>query len=133
MAKLFHRREESQPQILRRDGSEKRPIQRFVFRPHGPNENFRSVAQRNVPFQFLGVGPDGEARMARRPAARQINGRYGYAGIHGNETVLVSEYGIKIELAQLGNIGGELRQLDQQQCDGIRIGGGYVAVTLEHA
>jgi hypothetical protein len=71
--------------------------------------------------------------MARWAAARRLDGSHRDPGIDGDEAVLVGQNGVEIELAQLGQIGRELRQLDQQERDGVDVRGRDVAVGLEHA
>ncbi len=114
VAEFLHRREEPQTQVLRRDRGEERRIQPLVFGTHRPDQNLRSVAQLSVAFPFLRIGADGEAGMARRAAARRLDGSHRDAGIDGDQAVLVGQDGIEIELAQLGQIRRQLRQLDQQ-------------------
>src|SRR6202011_6218689 len=60
---FLHRRKEPQTQVLWRDLSKKRHIQRLVFRPHRSDKDPRSVAQRGVSLPFRGIGPNREAWM----------------------------------------------------------------------
>ena len=71
--------------------------------------------------------------MAGRAAPRRLKRRDQHAGIDGNDAALIGEHGVEIELAQLRQIGGKLRQLDHEQRDGVDVRGRDVAVSLEHA
>ena len=71
--------------------------------------------------------------MARWAAPHRLDRGYRHAGIDGDNAALVGQHGIEIELAQLGQIGGQLRQLDQQQRDRAHVGSRDIAVGLEHA
>ena len=48
-------------------------------------------------------------------------------------SVLVNQYGVEIELAHLRQIGSQLRELDEEQGDGVGVRGRNVAVGFEHA
>ena len=134
VAELLDRREEAQAQILRRDRGKERPVQRLVLGAHRPHEDPRSVTQLSGSLPFLGIGPDGEAGMARRrAAARRLEGGHRHTGIDGDESVLVNQYGVEIELAHLRQIGSQLRELDEEQGDGVGVRGRNVAVGFEHA
>ena len=52
--------------------------------------------------------------MARRAAVRHIERSHRYTRIDGDEPVLIGQHGVEIELAQLRQVCGKLRQLDQQ-------------------
>ena len=71
--------------------------------------------------------------MAGRAAARRFDRRHRHARIDGDEAVLVGQHRVEIELAHLRQIGSQLRELDQQERDGVGICGRNVAVGLEHA
>ena len=71
--------------------------------------------------------------MARGTAARLFDRRDRHARVHGDDAGLVGEHRIEINLADLGEIGDKLRQLDQKKLDGALVGGGHVAVSLEDA
>ena len=71
--------------------------------------------------------------MAGRAARGRLDRRHQHARIDGDDAALVGEHGIEIELAQLGKIGGKLRQLDQEQRDGVARRRRDVAVSLQHA
>ena len=71
--------------------------------------------------------------MARRAAPRRLKRRHQHAGIDGNDAALVGEHGIEIELAHLRQVGGKLRELDEEERDGVDVGGRDVAIGLEHA
>ena len=71
--------------------------------------------------------------MAGRAAPRRLERRHQHAGIDGNDAALVGEHGVEIEFAQLRQVGGKLRELDQEQRDGVDVRGRDVAVSLEHA
>ena len=85
----------------------------------GRTQHPRSVPQRRRSLPFLRVGPDGEARMAGRAAPRRFERRDQHAGVDGDDAALVGEHGVEIELAHLRQVGGQLRQLDQEQRDGV--------------
>ena len=74
------------------------------------------VPSRSVvtPFPFRGIGPDGKARMAGRAAARRLGRSHRHAGIDREQAALVGQHGVEIELSHFGQIGGQLRELDQQ-------------------
>src|SRR5258707_15254339 len=55
------------------------------------------------------------------------------AGINGDEPILIRQHGVKIEFVYFRKIGGELRQLDQQERDSVGVCSGDVAASLKHA
>src|SRR5258707_7015145 len=55
------------------------------------------------------------------------------AGINGDEPILIRQHGVKIEFVYFRKIGGELRQLDQQERDSVGACSGDVAASLKHA
>ena len=71
--------------------------------------------------------------MAGGAALRRFGRRNRDAGIDRDHAGLVGEQRIEIELAHLRQVGGELRELDQQQRDRVRVRGRDVAIGLEHA
>ena len=53
--------------------------------------------------------------------------------VDGDDAGLVGKHRIEIDFANLGKIGHELRQLDQEKLDRAFVGGRHVAVGLEDA
>ena len=58
---------------------------------------------------------------------------HGDAGIDSDDTGLICENGIEIDLANLRNIGHQLCKLYQEQSDGLFVNGGNVTIRLENA
>ena len=71
--------------------------------------------------------------MARWAAAAPARAARPHAGIDGDDAALVGEHGVEIDLAHLRQISGKLRELDQEQRDGVDVRGRHVAVSLQHA
>ncbi len=132
VAEIAHRREEAQAQVLGRNPLEEVQEQLLVLRPDRTDENLAAVAERERALPFLGIGPDREARMAG-PFALFADRRDGDARIDRDDAVLVGEERIDVELAHLRQIGGELRELHEDERDGLLVGGRHVAIGLEDA
>ena len=71
--------------------------------------------------------------MAGRTAPRRLKRRHQHAGIDGNDAALLGKHGVEVELAQLRQVGGKLRELDEEERDGVDVGGRDVAISLQHA
>ena len=71
--------------------------------------------------------------MAGRTAPRRLKRRHQHAGIDGNDAALVGKHGVEVELAQLRQVGGKLRELDEEERDGVDVDGRDVAISLQHA
>ena len=86
-------------------------------RPPGGSGGRRcaAVAEHDVALPLARVGADGKARMVAPPTRRGRRDRD--AGVEREHAGLVGEQRIDVELAELRQVGGELRQLDQHERD----------------
>ena len=84
-----------------------------------------------MPLPLLRIGPDRET--SGRSAAARLGRRDRNAGVDRDDAGLVGENRIEIDLADLGKIRCELRELDQEKSDGLFVRRRHVAVGLEDA
>ena len=83
-------------------------------------------------FPFARVGPHGKARMSA-PFEPRRGRRDRDPHVEGEHAGLVGEQRIDVELPQLGHVGGELRQPDEDERDLVDLRRGHVAVGGEQA
>ena len=131
MAEVLHRREEPQPQVLRRHLAEQRVDRRLVLGTQRPHEHPPAVGERDAALPLLGIGPHREARVAGALEPR-LDRRDRHAGIERQHAGFIGQQRVDVELTDLRQVGCELRDLDQRQGDVGLARRRDVAVGLEH-
>lgn len=132
VAEMLHRLEEAQPQVFVGDAGEEGAEQRIVFWAHRAHQRVCAIAQADLALPFLGVWENGKARMAA-PLVQLARRRHRHTGVQRDHTVAVGQQRVDVQLGDFGDVGGQLRQLDQHQRHRALVGGRHVAVGLENA
>ena len=118
---------ESRVQVLRCDLGQELAMLRRIFRTDGPQDH-AAAAVLQLLLQLAGVGadcqPGGRAGGARRDA---------YARIERDDAMLVGQQWVDVELDNLCDIDGKLRELHQGRLDLRQVRGCLAVPAREHA
>ena len=130
MGKLLHRREKPQPQVVHRDVVQHPVDQRLVLGPDRTDVYAPAVLDLDMTLPLRGIGPHGEIRRART-AKLPLHTPDHDARVDGEHAGFIGQHRVDIEAADFGNVGGHLRQLDQNHRDGVRLHRRHVAIGAQ--
>ena len=108
MRQLPHRMEKAQTHVLRLNLCEESGVLRFVPGPDGPHQ-YASAAERDPILKLLRIRTDRKAPGTDTVGVLNPNAR-----IECDDTMLVGQQWVNVELDDLRHIGNQLRDLDQR-------------------